>query len=256
MLLRVGGVVPAPAEPVEIRERHSTGIGHAHRLVALPVNRDNPHLPQYLAPPRAGFPLLVQPADGLETSAITPAEWAKSARQILDAELRESGAVLLRGLPIGAPDDFSAFLDALNLPQVDTHGVSQRPEYAKHVFGASDDVPATHTLHMHNEQAYLRQEGEPTYPRKIFFACLRPPRTGGQTPLVLNHEFHAALGEELVQRFRSKGGVRYNRYLPDLKEIDRQRESGVYEFLGPAACAPNSAHTRPPSAVVATLFSV
>lgn len=256
MLLRVGGVVPAPAEPVEIRERHSTGIGHAHRLVALPANRDNPHLPQYLAPPRAGFPLLVQPADGLETSAITPAEWAKSARQILDAELRESGAVLLRGLPIGAPDDFSAFLDALNLPQVDTHGVSQRPEYAKHVFGASDDVPATHTLHMHNEQAYLRQEGEPTYPRKIFFACLRPPRTGGQTPLVLNHEFHAALGEELVQRFRSKGGVRYNRYLPDLKEIDRQRESGVYEFLGPAACAPNSAHTRPPSAVVPTLFSV
>ena len=76
--------------------------------------------------------------------------------------------------------------------QVDTHGVSQRPEYAEHVFGASDDVPATHTLHMHNEQAYLRPDADPTYPRKIFFCCLNPPDSGGQTPLVLNHEFQAS----------------------------------------------------------------
>jgi hypothetical protein len=202
----------------------------------LPSDRRNPHLPLHLAPPRDGFPLLVRPADGLDFGTIPPMEWAEPVREILDAELRERGAVLLRGLPIRTAEDLSAFLDALNLPQVDTHGVSQRPEYAEHVFGASDDVPATHTLHMHNEQAYLLQDGDPTYPRKIFFACLQPPKSGGQTPLVLNHEFHAALGEDLVQRFRSKGGVRYNRYLPDLKEVNRQQEAGVYEFLGPEAC--------------------
>ena len=179
----------------------------------------------------------MRPADGVDVDVIPPADWAEPAREVLDAELRERGAVLIRGLPIRTAGDLSAFLDALNLPQVDTHGVSQRPEYAEHVFGASDDVPATHTLHMHNEQAYLLQDSDPTYPRKIFFACLRPPQTGGQTPLVLNHEFHVALGEDLVQRFRRKGGVRYNRYLPDLKEIGRQQAAGVYEFLGPEACA-------------------
>ena len=72
---------------------------------------------------------------------------------------------------------------------------SQRPEYSPNVFGASENTPPTHTLHMHNEQAYLTPEAEPTYPRKIFFSCLQPAASGGQTPLVLNREFHAALGE-------------------------------------------------------------
>jgi hypothetical protein len=235
MLLRVGGVVPPPTEPVELRERVSTGIGHAHRLVDSPADRSNAHLPARLAPGRPGFPLLVTPADGLDLEAVPTMDWADAAREVLEAELRRSGAVLLRGLPIRTAEDFSEFLGALDFPRVDTHGVSQRPEYADHVFGASDDVPATHTLHMHNEQAYLLQDADPTYPRKIFFACLQPPASGGQTPLVLNHEFHAALGEDFVQRFRSKGGVRYNRYLPDLEEIDRQQAAGVYHFLGPEA---------------------
>ena len=59
---------------------------------------------------------------------------------------------------------------------------------------------------MHNEQAYLTPEAEPTYPRKIFFSCLQPAASGGQTPLVLNREFHAALGE--IHTTRSSSGLR------------------------------------------------
>ena len=104
---------------------------------------------------------------------------------------------------------------------------------------------------MHNEQAYLTPEAEPTYPRKIFFSCLQPAASGGQTPLVLNREFHAALGEstplaldaprrraacsrrwpchsgDLADKFQRKGGVRYTRNLPDLAEIERQEADGV-----------------------------
>ena len=53
---------------------------------------------------------------------------------------------------------------------------------------------------MHNEQAYLHQDADPSYPRKIFFCCLQPAASGGQTPILLNRDFHAALGA-LPQRF-------------------------------------------------------
>ena len=50
----------------------------------------------------------------------------------------------------------------------------------------------------------------------------------------------AALGE-LAGKFETKGGVRYNRYLPDLEEIERQQASGAYEYLGPQRTSQESA---------------
>ena len=231
MQLRLGGVVPPPSEPVVLRERHSTGIGHASRLIADPAERSNPHLPTTISPPRDGFPLLARPQDG--DGAASLEEWAAAARPVIDAELRAHGCILFRGMPVTSADDFSAFLAALNYPTMDTHGVSQRPEYAENVFGASDDVPPSHSLHMHNEQAYIRPDAQPSYPRKLFFCCLSEPESGGQTPLVLNREFHAMLGD-LAARFQEKGGVRYTRYLPDLRALEEQQSTGVYDFLGPA----------------------
>ena len=119
--LRVGGAVPPPKEPVLLRERPSTGIGHDTRLVAEPDRRSNPHLPATISPPREGFPLLVTPKwDG---SVADLAEWAEAARPVIDSELRTRGAVLLRGLPIATAAELSAFLRALDYPTMNTHGV-------------------------------------------------------------------------------------------------------------------------------------
>ena len=52
------------------------------------------------------------------------------------------------------------------------HGVSERVQYAEHVFGASDDVPDNFCLGPHNEQAYYGPDGDPTYPRRLLFCCL------------------------------------------------------------------------------------
>jgi hypothetical protein len=97
-MLRVGGVVPPPSEPVALRDRRSTGIGHASRFVDTPAARHNPHLPTHIKPPRAGFPLLVT-AEGTEVASAEYrglADWARAARPIIDRELRPHGAVVTR----------------------------------------------------------------------------------------------------------------------------------------------------------------
>jgi hypothetical protein len=78
---------------------------------------------------------------------------------------------------------------------MDTMGASDREPRGERVFSASDDVPPSHTLHPHNEQAYLAHDERPSYPRKLFFCCLEPPSGGGgQTPVLLNRELTTALG--------------------------------------------------------------
>ena len=98
MQLQLGGVVPPPSEPVVLRERHSTGIGHASRLIADPAERSNPHLPDTISPPRDGFPLLARPQEG--DGAADLEEWAAAARPVIDAELRAHGCILFRGMPV------------------------------------------------------------------------------------------------------------------------------------------------------------
>ena len=232
IMLRVGGVVPPPARPIELRDRHSTGIGHASRLVLHPAERSNPHLPATVAAPRVGFPLLVTPAPGAPQEGGRLEAWACAAREVIEAELRTHGAILFRGLPIHTAEDCSAFRAALGYPVMSgSSGVNERPEYAENVFGASEGTPHTHTLHLHNEQAYLAPDASPSYPRKIFFFSLRPADDGGQTPLLLNRDFERALGE-LPSRFAASGGVRYNHHLSDLRAVERQEAAGADVLAG------------------------
>eukprot|EP00937_MAST-01D_sp_MAST-1D-sp2_P000263 g263.t1 len=216
--LQLGGVARVPAQPVLMRERPGTGIGQRTRFIADPAERarafphSNDDIPATLAPPRDGFPLLAQPADGAPGKRTwTLQEWARASRATLDAELRARGAVLLHGLPIATAADFNAFVLGLGYPPMDTHGASERQREAEVVFGASDDVPPSHTLHPHNEQAYLGSGESPSYPRKLFFCCLREPASGGETPVVCNRAVTADIRRErpeLWARLRAHG-VKY-----------------------------------------------
>jgi hypothetical protein len=102
-------------------------------------------------------------------------------------------------------------MGALSYPPMYTHGASERKKEAEMVFGASDDVPPEHTLHPHNEQAYLGVDEAPSYPRKIFFCCLRPATKGGETPVVCNRAVTEAMQAErpeLWARLKAHG-VKY-----------------------------------------------
>merc|ERR1712224_602106 len=110
-------------------------------------------------------------------------------------------AMLISGLPIETAEDFNAFVKGMGFPAVAKHGVSERKAYADNVFGASDDVPKNFCLAPHNEQAYLSADGDESYPRKLFFCCLCPAASGGETPVTINAEVHSALDPDILRKF-------------------------------------------------------
>lgn len=215
LAFKVGGTAKAPRTAPLVRNRDSGGIGNATRFVQDSAERQATHgstnaaLPERVRPPTANLPLLVRPCDAAHGDA---AAWGRAARVLLDEQLDSVGAVLLHGLPIRSPVDFAAFVDGMGYPAMDTMGASNRERKADQVFGASDDVPRDFTLHPHNEQAYLAPDETPSYPRKIFFCCLRVAPVGGETPFVINSELTQRIAPAHLERFM-RCGVRYRQTL-------------------------------------------
>jgi hypothetical protein len=205
----------APISPL-IKHRQSEGIGMRGRFIFDPQHREDQSamwgdLPDQVSAPKPGFPLVVRPA---ASANIT--EYGKVARGLLDHRLRSSGAILFRGLPIDNPSDFSKFMVGVDYPAMHTHGASERVKIAELVYGASDDVPASFTLHPHNEQAYLAANENPSYPRKLFFCCTTEPLdgAGGETPIVDNMLATKTLEKvapALLAKFKAHG-VRYDSF--------------------------------------------
>ena len=125
------------------------------------------------------------------------------AREEIDTLLDRDGAVLLRG---ALPADTAAFDAALGKLAPDlkpyTEGQSQRSRVEGRIY-TSTEYPADQEIVLHNELSYTR-----TPPRRLFFFCLVPPESGGETPIVDCRILHDALDPEvrdpLVER-----GVRY-----------------------------------------------
>ena len=164
-LFSIGGVAPAPRAPPLLRHRVCTGIGNATRMVSDPAQRERVALPGVcvalpatLRGPIEGFPLVARPTAPSQRAGASLAAYGRAARLLLDRDLARAGVVLLTGLPITSARDFDAFVVGMGYPSMETMGASEREKKAANVFGASDDVPATHTLHPHNEQAYLGAE--------------------------------------------------------------------------------------------------
>ncbi|WP_405008532.1 TauD/TfdA family dioxygenase [Kitasatospora purpeofusca] len=64
----------------------------------------------------------------------------------------------------------------------------------------STEYPASETITQHNENAYAR-----AFPHRLFFACLQPARTGGETPLADVRAVTRRLPSPLLERYRARG---------------------------------------------------
>lgn len=188
--LAAGGCVESPTQPPVIRGRPQL------------VGADSPAAPGRVPPPRDGFPLPARPAPGCEGA--DRKDWAAAARRLLDARLLETGAILLRGLPLGSPAEFSEFFHALGYEPMDYVGVATREQAAPGVFTTNVSKPEK-TIMMHNEMA-----AEPVLPAHLFLFCdVAPPDgAGGETPIARNADWRGELGPELLARFEARGLIR------------------------------------------------
>jgi alpha-ketoglutarate-dependent taurine dioxygenase len=128
-------------------------------------------------------------------------------RQEIERTLHDDGAILFRGFDISDLEKFQRIMSALGSELVRyVDGNSPRTHVSGGVY-TSTEYPPTYFISLHNELSYSAQ-----WPARLFFCCLQPAETGGETPLVDSRELLQDLPADVVRDFQERR-VRYIRNL-------------------------------------------
>lgn len=159
--------------------------------------------------PDRTLPVHAEIGDASGTAAADAVEWAGTHREEIECSLHQSGAVLIRGFDIGSAEEFRAVCAAIR-PDLRNYagGDSPRTGVADQVY-TSTEYPAHLEVFLHNELSYAGWS-----PDRLFFCCLIPSATGGETHLADGREIYARLDGGVRNRFESRG-VRYLQHLWD-----------------------------------------
>jgi alpha-ketoglutarate-dependent taurine dioxygenase len=135
-----------------------------------------------------------------------PREWGLTAREMLAAILRDTGAVLLRGFRPLADEEFHAFVaDVLGPPLEYRERSSPRTRVTGHVY-TSTEYPSHQPIFLHNENSYAD-----VWPTKIAFYGAVAADMGGATPIADVRAVYRQIPADVRDRF-AETGVLYVRH--------------------------------------------
>ncbi len=159
------------------------------------------------------LPLVADTRDAAGTEARAAIAWAMGNRDAIDSQLNRAGAILLRGFQIASAAEFRALCAAIR-PDLRnyTGGDSPRTGVADQVY-TSTEYPAHLEVLLHNELSYAGWS-----PDRLFFCCLRPSESGGETHLADGREILSRLDAEIRSRFEARG-VTYHQHLWDSEGV-------------------------------------
>lgn len=144
--------------------------------------------------PGQTLPVVVRAVEGHDHLA-----WTSEERLVLDRQLDRHGAILFRGFPIDSVDEFRGFAAAVAGELLEyKERSSPRHEEGNRVY-TSTDYPPDQSIYLHNEHSYSRR-----FPRKLFFCCLTPAKSGGETPLADVRKVLARIDPDIRRRFIEK----------------------------------------------------
>lgn len=161
--------------------------------------------------PGRTLPVVAGTGDAEGTGADDAVAWADAHREDIDAQLHRCGAVLIRGFEITSASEFRAVCAAIR-PVLRNYagGDSPRTGVADQVY-TSTEYPAHLEVLLHNELSYAGWS-----PDRLFFGCLIPSDTGGETHLADGREIHDGLDASVRDRFDARGVI----YLQHLWDAD------------------------------------
>lgn len=146
--------------------------------------------------------LLLTPDAPAANLAALVHRWALELKE----RLQEHGAILFRGFGVASTEEFQSFIRATSLATLNyVHRSTPRTNVGSNIFTATE-YPAAEEILLHNENAYQRE-----WPLKVAFCCLTPAASGGETPIGDMRSVTAMIGEQLLDKFESRG-VRYVRH--------------------------------------------
>ncbi|MBL7726222.1 MAG: TauD/TfdA family dioxygenase [Dinghuibacter sp.] len=151
----------------------------------------------------AGTPYKVEWPAGTPINTFT--EWYVQHEATIQEKLHIHGALLFRNTGINDINDFNGLLKQITRSlKTYTDGFSPRTKLQSNIY-TSTEYDADYYITLHNELSYSAN-----WPGKLFFCCIIPSETGGETPIADCRAILKAMRPELLQRFRQKG-VRYIR---------------------------------------------
>ncbi len=145
--------------------------------------------------PGGTLPIVIRPA----VEGVNLAAWAKSNRDFIDSHLFKYGAMLFRDFKIDTSSELEQFILAISGSMMEYR---ERSSPRSHVSGnvyTSTDYPANQSIFLHNENSYAY-----AWPMKIFFFCLQPARSGGETPIADCRKIFQRIDSDIRQRFIEK----------------------------------------------------
>ncbi|CAJ2661168.1 clavaminate synthase-like protein At3g21360 [Trifolium pratense] len=165
---------------------------------------------QKLLPNGLRFPAVVSPSSSSHTLPLNATHTIKTQKPYLQSLLNQSGAIILKNLPLRTASHFNDVVEAFGydeLPYVG--GAAPRTKVIGRVFTANESPP-DQKIPFHHEMAQV-----PQFPSKLFFFCEVEPASGGETPIVLSHVVYDRMKErypEFVEKLE-KDGLLYVRVL-------------------------------------------
>jgi len=122
-----------------------------------------------------------------------------AARVRATQALRTVGGVLFRGFKVGSPLDFRRFAASFGQPLASYEfGSTPRSKVFAGVY-SSTEYPAHQHIPLHNEQSYTR-----AWPSRIWFHCMTPSRTGGETPIADSRQVYQRIPEAIREAFATR----------------------------------------------------
>jgi len=157
--------------------------------------------------PNEPLPMVVHAHN--ETSKIFLKTWCKNHKDFIESKLYDVGAILFRGFDIFTPEDFEEVALQIH-PQLHTDyiGTSARFRKTEHVFTSAELAPP-YPIPQHCELSYAKN-----YPSIIMFACMIPPKTGGETPLCDSRKVYEDLDIKIRDKWEKKGITLLEKLLP------------------------------------------
>ncbi|MFD1436729.1 TauD/TfdA family dioxygenase [Kroppenstedtia eburnea] len=180
------------------------------------------------------LPMLVTP----RVPDVDLTEWVKSRRDFIEQKLRIHGGILFRGFDIHTEKDFQTFTDKnILVPMQYKEGATPRSKVTENTY-TSTEFPSDQHIALHNELSYVT-----TWPQKICFCSITPPKVGGETPIVDVRRVYERLDVSLRDKFAEKGwmlernygdgfGLRWQDvfHTEDPKEVEKYCKENQIEF--------------------------
>ncbi len=128
---------------------------------------------------------------------------------VLEDLVHRAGAVVLRGFPVSTVAGFRSVCATVS-PDLRNYvgGDSPRHGLADQVYNATE-YPSAEEVLLHNELSYAAWS-----PNRVYFGCLLPAQTGGETHIADGREIYRRLNADVRDRFENRG-VTYLQHLWD-----------------------------------------